>query len=292
MNPIQSLPAADGRDAPDSTRQAAAASPPGRLLVVPGLRDSGAAHWQTWLQLRHPGSVRVYQRHWSKPDLDAWAARIGETIDAAGPGPWVAAAHGFGCLALMRHLQLRSSPVRFALLVRCLTTRPASAPPPGYRWARRCFPRPCSPARTTPECRSPKPASGPADGGAGWSTSARRAMWMPTPATGPFPRRTRWWSVCCARWTNRPGMPGQPDGRTTARDYRQRQRPAGARPAKPSRGRLRPPRRYRAGLPACSVSRAEPARAGRSGAAAVRRSASAPAAPRAGNTPMRRTRAG
>jgi predicted alpha/beta hydrolase family esterase len=92
-------------------------APPGRLLVVPGLRDSSAAHWQTWLQLHFPGTVRVYQRHWSRPDLDAWAARIGETLDAAGPGPWVAAAHGFGCLALMRHLQLRASPVRFALLV-------------------------------------------------------------------------------------------------------------------------------------------------------------------------------
>jgi predicted alpha/beta hydrolase family esterase len=118
MNPTQSLFATDDRGAPASGLPAAdVGSPPGRLLVVPGLRDSGAAHWQTWLQLRHPGSVRVYQRHWSKPDLDAWAARIGETIDAAGPGPWVAAAHGFGCLALMRHLQLRASPVRFAMLV-------------------------------------------------------------------------------------------------------------------------------------------------------------------------------
>ncbi len=66
---------------------------------------------------RQPGlGARVYQR--TGPGLThAWAARIGDTIDAAGPGPWVAAAHGFGCLALMRHLQLRASPVRFAMLV-------------------------------------------------------------------------------------------------------------------------------------------------------------------------------
>ncbi|HWS74078.1 MAG TPA: alpha/beta hydrolase, partial [Quisquiliibacterium sp.] len=121
MNPIESGPASGGRGSPEPPLPAidtgAAMPPPGRLLVVPGLRDSGAAHWQTWLQLRFPGAVRVYQRHWSKPDLDAWAARIGETLDAAGPGPWVAAAHGFGCLALMHHLQQRASPVRFALLV-------------------------------------------------------------------------------------------------------------------------------------------------------------------------------
>ena len=117
MNPIQSRFAAGIRSAAEPAATAAATPPPGRLLVVPGLRDSSAAHWQTWLQLRFPGSVRVSQRHWSRPDLDTWAARIGETLDAAGPGPWVAAAHGFGCLALMRHLQLRASPVRFALLV-------------------------------------------------------------------------------------------------------------------------------------------------------------------------------
>jgi uncharacterized protein len=90
-----------------------------RLLIVPGLNDSGPAHWQTWLQSRTPHAVRVQQRHWNEPDLDRWADRIADAVDAAGDRvQWVAAAHSFGCLALVRHLQRHpNSPIRAALLV-------------------------------------------------------------------------------------------------------------------------------------------------------------------------------
>lgn len=90
-----------------------------RVLVIPGLHDSGPAHWQTWLQQRWRGAVRVQQHDWTRPDLDAWAARIDETLARAGPGPWVAVAHSFGCLALARHLvqNAAANPVQAALLV-------------------------------------------------------------------------------------------------------------------------------------------------------------------------------
>lgn len=77
---------------------------PVRLLVIPGLHDSGPAHWQTWLQAHYKDAVRVEQDHWDRPDLAAWSARIAETLERHGPGPWVAAAHSFGCLALAHHL--------------------------------------------------------------------------------------------------------------------------------------------------------------------------------------------
>ena len=89
-----------------------------RLLIVPGLHDSGLSHWQSWLQSHYRHSVRVVQRDWNDPDLERWSARIGATLDRAGPGPWIAAAHSFGCLALVRHLADRpESPLRAALLV-------------------------------------------------------------------------------------------------------------------------------------------------------------------------------
>jgi predicted alpha/beta hydrolase family esterase len=89
-----------------------------RLLIVPGLHDSGPAHWQSWLQSIYRPSVRVVQRDWGTPDLDRWAARVGSTLERAGPGPWIVAAHSFGCLAVARHLALQpDSPVSAALLV-------------------------------------------------------------------------------------------------------------------------------------------------------------------------------
>lgn len=89
-----------------------------RLLVVPGLHDSEPGHWQSWLQARHPGALRVQQRDWTQPNLDRWAARIGSTLAHAGPGPWLAVAHSFGVLALVRHLALvPDSPVAAVLLV-------------------------------------------------------------------------------------------------------------------------------------------------------------------------------
>lgn len=89
------------------------------LLIVPGLHDSPADHWQSHLQTQHAQARRVVQRDWATPDLDRWAARIGSTLQrCAGAGPCVAVAHSFGTLALLRHLmQTPDSPVRAALLV-------------------------------------------------------------------------------------------------------------------------------------------------------------------------------
>ncbi|WP_260498541.1 RBBP9/YdeN family alpha/beta hydrolase [Aquabacterium sp. J223] len=89
-----------------------------RLLIVPGLHDSGPEHWQSWLQRLVPGSVRVVQDDWARPDLEGWSARIAQTLERAGPAPWIAAAHSFGCLALAHHVATRpGSPLRAVLLV-------------------------------------------------------------------------------------------------------------------------------------------------------------------------------
>ena len=92
---------------------------PPRLLIVPGLHDSGEAHWQTWLQSLYRHSLRVQQDDWHTPDLASWSRRIAHTLAAAGPGPWIVAAHSFGCLALAHHLALHAGhhSVAGALLV-------------------------------------------------------------------------------------------------------------------------------------------------------------------------------
>ncbi len=91
---------------------------PPRLLIVPGLRDSGPPHWQSWLQQQYRDARRVVQRDFSAPDLPRWTERIGLTLEDAGAGEWIAVAHSFGCLALARHLADHpDSPIRQALFV-------------------------------------------------------------------------------------------------------------------------------------------------------------------------------
>ncbi len=88
-----------------SRRRASAHEPQVRVLIIPGLRDSGEAHWQTWLQTQYHDAVRVQQADWHTPDLPTWAEQITRTIERHGPHTqWVAVAHSFGCLALAHHL--------------------------------------------------------------------------------------------------------------------------------------------------------------------------------------------
>jgi predicted alpha/beta hydrolase family esterase len=91
---------------------------PVRLLVIPGLNDSGPAHWQTWLQGQYGRrALRVEQDDWANPDLERWAQRVEVTLARHPRVRWVAVAHSFGCLALLRFLAQGGEGVQAALLV-------------------------------------------------------------------------------------------------------------------------------------------------------------------------------
>jgi uncharacterized protein len=83
---------------------------PLRVVIIPGLNDSGPGHWQTWLQSQYRGAARVKQSAWDRPDLSTWSAQIDRVVNKSAPGTrWVAVAHSFGSLALAHHLSNRSS---------------------------------------------------------------------------------------------------------------------------------------------------------------------------------------
>lgn len=85
-----------------------------KVLIIPGLRNSGPAHWQTWLASQYADALRVEQDDWETPDLDAWSARIDDTVHQAQHSGvrWIAVAHSFGCLALADHLRRSLAPAR------------------------------------------------------------------------------------------------------------------------------------------------------------------------------------
>lgn len=86
------------------------------ILIVPGLRNSGPLHWQSWFESQLPGTRRVEQDDWENPRLATWAARVGAAIDAATAPVWIVA-HSFGCLASVTAAFNRPEKVRGALLV-------------------------------------------------------------------------------------------------------------------------------------------------------------------------------
>jgi len=90
-----------------------------RVLILPGLYDSGPDHWQSHWEREHPGFVRVRQRDWETPDRAEWVATL-EAAIASSPEPAVLVAHSTSC-CLVAHWAAAhptSSPrVKGALLV-------------------------------------------------------------------------------------------------------------------------------------------------------------------------------
>jgi predicted alpha/beta hydrolase family esterase len=85
-------------------------------LIVPGFKSSGPTHWQTWLEHRLAGSVRVNQRDWNDPHLPDWSSRVRREI-ARSTGPIFIAAHSFGALAAVQAASDHADRIAGALLV-------------------------------------------------------------------------------------------------------------------------------------------------------------------------------
>ena len=70
------------------------------LLIIPGLGDSGAKHWQSfWLQ-KFPNSTKVIQDNWDEPQLDEWLARLDSTIQPLNE-PTILVAHSLAVSLVM-----------------------------------------------------------------------------------------------------------------------------------------------------------------------------------------------
>lgn len=102
---------------------------PPRLVTVPGLHGSEGAHWQSWLERQFARSLRVEQDDWDARDLARWSRALARLL-ARERGPFLLAAHSFGCLVAAHALQqgLVAADVAGVLLV-------APASPEKFRFA-------------------------------------------------------------------------------------------------------------------------------------------------------------
>lgn len=85
------------------------------ILIVPGLRDHVAGHWQTLLARRLPRVASVPPM--GRDDLDC-ARRVAaiESVAQAVEGPLIAVAHSGGCITLAHWLQRTTRRLAGALL--------------------------------------------------------------------------------------------------------------------------------------------------------------------------------
>ena len=84
-----------------------------RVLLLPGIGDSGPEHWQSLWQRSDPGFVRVRQRDWDHPVSAEWVTALEEQVRAGD----VLVAHSLACLVVARWAQATEVKIRGALLV-------------------------------------------------------------------------------------------------------------------------------------------------------------------------------
>lgn len=87
-----------------------------RVLIAPGLHNSGPEHWQSRWQRLFPAFERIEQDDWEVPDLARWSARVDE-VRRRDRRPTLVVAHSFGSLATVHSLARDPAGIAAVLMV-------------------------------------------------------------------------------------------------------------------------------------------------------------------------------
>jgi predicted alpha/beta hydrolase family esterase len=96
-----------------------------RILILPGLYDSGPEHWQTYWERSDPSFVRVQQQDWATPAREDWVATLDRAVEESGPDT-ILVAHSSSCALVGFWAAETTHSVRGALLVAPSDTEAAS----------------------------------------------------------------------------------------------------------------------------------------------------------------------
>jgi predicted alpha/beta hydrolase family esterase len=105
-----------------------------RILILPGLYDSGPEHWQSHWERVLPDTVRVVQRDWDTPARADWVATLERAVSDTRPGV-VLVGHSTACALIAFWAAETTRTVRGALIVAPSDTEAPSYPagPTGWR---------------------------------------------------------------------------------------------------------------------------------------------------------------
>ncbi len=85
-------------------------------LILPGIGDSDAAHWQSQWQSSHQNFLRVNQREWHNPVCQEWVDTLEQAVTKYGEKV-VLIAHSLGCLLVAHWASHTNRNIHGALLV-------------------------------------------------------------------------------------------------------------------------------------------------------------------------------
>lgn len=87
-----------------------------KVLVLPGIGNSGADHWQSHWEKENRNYIRVNQDNWNSPHCVDWVASLEKSVKAAGTDT-ILVAHSMACLLVAHWAAQTSLPIKAALLV-------------------------------------------------------------------------------------------------------------------------------------------------------------------------------
>ena len=85
-------------------------------LILPGIYNSDAGHWQTRWEALFPNASRVQQRDWDHPVCTEWVATLEQSIQQQ-TQPVILIAHSMGCLTVAHWAAQTKLSIQGALLV-------------------------------------------------------------------------------------------------------------------------------------------------------------------------------
>ena len=106
---------------------------PIRVLLLPGLANSGAEHWQSCWERADPSCRRVMQHEWHAPERADWVAALDAAVATHGTGV-VLVGHSTACALIAFWAASATRGVRGALLVAPSDTEASSYPAGPTGW--------------------------------------------------------------------------------------------------------------------------------------------------------------
>jgi uncharacterized protein len=98
-----------------------------RILIHPGLGNSGDRHWQTIWEKRFPAFRRIEQANWETPVKNEWIKKLDEDVMQHDPANVILVGHSLGCATIAFWCEQYKRTIKGALLV-----APSDTEAPGY----------------------------------------------------------------------------------------------------------------------------------------------------------------